>query len=99
MVSVRPLKWGMDLLNEGLRRIRCSQPESSRWREQVLPVVRYSSLSGSSVFGIVAWHTYMVPEMAVLLHVLTGGESSPHSLCDLLGVKELFLLFMCLSEE
>lgn len=35
------------------------------------------------------------PEMAVLLHVLTGGESSAHSLCDLLGVKELCSYYSC----
>lgn len=48
--------------------------------QQIIPVVCYNSLSCSGVFRILAWHHCAVPEMAVLLCVLTcGSELCPHS--------------------
>lgn len=61
----------------GSKKDSVSEQGSSRWRVEVLPVVGHSSLSCPSVLGIVAQHHCVVPEMAVLLCVLTDGESSP----------------------
>ena len=64
----------MDWLSEGVRRIQSHSKGAADGGSKVLPVVDYSSLSCSLVFGIVAQGHCVVPEVAVLLCVLTGGE-------------------------